>query len=88
MFKNGDYVYYTVNEYRYVFRIIDQPLTKCYIVQVPMFMCWGSTFARWSKEKAITKKYLDRKCTLLPEHIADRYRNLKKNDPTTILFEE
>lgn len=87
MFNTNQYAFF-INKYkmRYVYRIVDSTPTH-YMVQVPFFSCWGSTFARWSKPKPITKTYLNKKCTLLPPELSTKYDNIKKGQSTSVLFD-
>lgn len=86
MFKVDDYIVRPVDGMRYVYRITNKTPDK-YEVQVPLFVCWGSTFARWSKPKLLTKKYIEGRCTKLDEQIAKRYRDIKKGQSTNVLFD-
>jgi hypothetical protein len=87
MFKQGDYIFRTVEGMRYVYRVMKANETH-YEVQCPYFVCWGSTFARWSPNQSRTKKYIEKNFTLLPDDIAKRYAEIKKDQPTSILFKE
>ena len=83
------YLYKTDSDtgYRYVYRILSETDTHME-TSVPLFVCWGSTFKRWSKPKLITKKYLQqRKFIPLPQTIADLYDGIKKDDSTEVLFQ-
>lgn len=93
MFKPDTYVYRTVGKgddaERYVYRIVKVPGGKSgtkYVVQVPYFAVWGSTFARWSVPKEISRTYLENRCKQLPTDIARRYAIIKKGESTAPLF--
>lgn len=85
MFKSGDYIFRLVDDLRYVYRVLSVTDDK-YEVQVPYFTCWGSTFARWGKSKMLTKKYLEKHCTVLSDDIAQRYKDIKRGQNTSVLF--
>jgi len=85
MFLVGHHVFYETENGRYVFRIAGVT-KKHYYVQVPLFVCWGSTFARWSPVKKLTREYIEKKCELLPKKTAQRYVDIKKGDSTKKLF--
>ena len=79
-------MFHTLNDLRYVHRIVGEDTTH-YDVQVPLFTCWGSTFARWSPVKQISKKYLDKKSSLMDAETSALYANIKKGDSTSVLFQ-
>ena len=85
MFKPGDYIIKMIDpETRYVRRIVAIEGDK-YVVEDPMFVCWGSTFHSW-KRKVLTQKVIDRSFKLLDPKIAKLYAAIKKDDSTRVLF--
>ena len=86
MFEAGNHVFFETDRGRYVYRIAGTT-KKHYYVQVPLFSCWASKFARWSPVRKLTRAYIEKKCKLLPNDIAMRYIDIRKGDSAWKLFD-
>jgi hypothetical protein len=85
MFAVGSYVYQTIDDARYVYRIVNVDDTH-YHVQVPLFKFFGSIFAKWSPIKKMTKKYLNQRATQMDAALTHAYSTLQKGDGVSKLF--
>lgn len=85
MFLAGHHVFFETENGRHVYRIVGVT-KKHYYVQVPLFTYFGSTFARWSPVRKLTRTYIEKKCKLLPPKVAQRYVDIRKGDSTSKLF--
>lgn len=86
MFKANDLVVRILpNKARFVRRIVEVRGDK-YLVSNPMFACWGSTFARWSTPKEVTKRYTEKMFTLITDKkVIKSYNTIKKGQSTDLL---
>jgi hypothetical protein len=88
MFKPGQLVMRMIDEdTRFVRRIVEVQSDK-YLVSDPLFTCWGSTFARWSRPKPITKQYMEKMFTPMQDvQMITRYLDIKRGQSTSVLFD-
>lgn len=71
---------------RFVRRIVSKT-EDSYMVSDPMFCCWGSVFAKWSKPKAVTKKHMERTFSVMTDTtLCDKYNTIQKGQSTSVLF--